>query len=430
MAILQGLLGLLVFVGIAYLFSSNRRAIDWRLVITGVILQIIFGVLITQVPAVKAGFQSVGAGFVAFMDFSREGSKFVFGGLADPKGGHSFGVIVAFQVLTTVIFVATVSSMLYFLGILQRIVYWIAWFMKRTMRLSGPESLAIAGNIFMGQTEAPLLIRPYISKMTKSEIMLMMTGGMAHIAGAVMAAYVTFLGGTDPAQQAVFAAHLLSASIMNAPAAIVMAKMLLPQTEHDQVQSELKVSKESIGVNLLDAMAGGASEGVRLALNIGGMLIAFIAVIAMINAGLGVIGEWTSLNPLIASSTGGTFKSLSLDYILGQVFRLLAVAMGVSWDQSLLMGSLLGQKTAINEFIAYKEMANMKDLGLLEPKTILIGTYALCGFSNFSSIAIQIGGIGVMAPNQQSTLSKLGMRALLAASLACMMTATIAGAIN
>jgi len=298
------------------------------------------------------------------------------------------------------------------------------------MRLSGSESLAAAGNIFLGQTEAPLLVRPFVPQMTYSELMCLMTGGMATIAGGVLAAYVSFLGGDDPAQKAIYAAHLLSASLMNAPAGIVFAKMLIPETQADRIDRELKVNKENLGVNLIDALSNGATDGLKLALNIGGMLLAFIALIAMVNYLLkDMIGEWLGLNAWIVESTAGQFKGFSLEYILGQIFRPIAFAIGVEWKDSLQVGSLLGQKTAINEFVAYLGLAEMKTAGSISPKSILIATFALCGFSNFSSIAIQIGGIGSMAPNQQGNLSKLGFRALLGASLACLMTAAVAGAI-
>lgn len=427
---LRGMVGIVVLLTVGFAFSADRKAINWRLVATGVALQIIFGLLVMKVRLVADAFHALSRGFVTFLGFSQAGAKFLFGDLAVSDGEKSMGVIFAFQILPTVIFFSTVSAGLYYLGILQKIVYAIAWVMARTMRLSGAESLAAAGNIFLGQTEAPLLVRPFVPRMTYSELMCLMTGGMATIAGGVLAAYVAFLGGDDPAQKALYAAHLLSASLMNAPAGIVFAKMLVPETEPDKIDRELKVSKENLGVNLIDALSNGAADGLKLALNIGGMLLAFIALIAMINYLLqNLIGEWLGLNPLIAKSTNGQFKGFSLEYILGQVFRLAAFAIGVEWKDTLQVGSLLGQKTAINEFVAYLGLAEMKAAGSISPKSILIATFALCGFSNFSSIAIQIGGIGSMAPNQQGNLSKLGFRALLGASLACLMTAAVAGAI-
>jgi len=390
------------------------------------VLQCVFGFLITKVDFVARIFAVVSRGFVKFLSFSEDGAVFLFGDLATT----SFGFIFAFQVLPTIIFFSTVSAGLYYLGVLQKIVFGIAWVMSRTMRLSGAESLSAAGNIFLGQTEAPLLVRPFIPTMSRSELMCLMTGGMATIAGGVLAGYVAFLGGDSVEEQSRFAAYLLGASIMNAPAAIVMSKIIIPETNKDNINDKLEVSGENMGVNLIDAMSIGASEGLKLALNVGGMLLAFIAVIAALNYILsGLIGEYTGLNTFVVASTNGQFQGFSLEYILGQVFRFFAFVIGVEWNDTLQVGSLLGQKTVINEFVAYLGLADMKAAGTLAPKSVVIATYALCGFSNFSSIAIQVGGIGSIAPNQQGNLSKLGMRALLAATLACMMTATIAGAL-
>ncbi len=422
---LRGFLGLTILVTLAFSLSRSRKAINWRLVTTGIALQLIAGLLILRVPLVAGVFNSLSQGFVKFLSFSQDGARFLFGDLVNIS---SFGYIFAFQVLPTIIFFSTISAGLYYLGILQRVVYGIAWVMARTMRLSGAESLSAAGNIFLGQTEAPLLVRPFISGMTKSELMCLMTGGMATIAGGVLAGYVAFLGGDDTAEQTRFAAYLLSASIMNAPAAIVMSKLIIPETHPEAINESLSVAGETPDVNLIDALARGAAEGLKLALNVGGMLLAFIAVIAAINYLLaGVLGEQTGLNAWVASSTGGQFQGFSLEYILGQVFRLFAWVMGVDWEHTLQVGSLLGQKTVINEFVAYLDLSQMKERGDLDGKALVIATYALCGFSNFSSIAIQIGGIGSIAPEQQGNLSRLGLWALLAATLACMMTATIAG---
>ncbi|WP_194776936.1 NupC/NupG family nucleoside CNT transporter [Pararhodonellum marinum] len=423
---IRGLLGIFVLLGVALLFSANKKNVDWRLVGIGVCLQAVFGFLITKVAFVASIFATVSKAFVKFLSFSEAGAMFIFGDLAS----DSFGFIFAFKVLPTIIFFSTVSAGLYYLGVLQKVVYGIAWVMSKTMRLSGPESLSAAGNIFLGQTEAPLLVRPFIPNMTKSELMCLMTGGMATIAGGVLAGYVAFLGGDSLEEQTRFAAYLLGASIMNAPAAIVMSKIIVPEVNKENLNAELQVNEENLGVNLIDAMSIGASEGLKLALNVGGMLLAFIAVIAALNYILsGLIGEYTGLNALVASTTGGEFTGFSMEYILGQVFRVFAWVIGVEWGDTLKVGSLLGQKTVINEFVAYLGLAEMKEANQLSPKSIVIATYALCGFSNFSSIAIQVGGIGSIAPNQQGNLSKLGMQALLAATLACMMTATIAGAL-
>lgn len=435
MAYLRGIIGIVVLIGVAYLLSSHRKKIDWKLVIAGLVLQVTIAILILKVPIVRSVFDLIGAGFVKFLSFSANGAEFLFGDLARNSNSvadakHNLGFLFAFQALPTVIFFSSVTAGLYYLGILQKIVYVFAWVMTKTMRLSGAESLSAAGNVFLGQTEAPLLVRPFIGRMTQSELHCLMTGGMATIAGSVMGAYIAFLGGTDPAQLVKFATYLLCASIMNAPAAIVMSKIFLPETEPEKIDTSIHVNKESIGVNVIDALATGAADGIKLALNIGGMLLAFIAIIYAMNWFLvDGIGNWTGLNAWVVESTGGAFNGFSLQYIFGQIFRVLAFAMGASWTESLQVGSLLGQKMVINEFVAYLSLADMKSSGLLSEKSIAISTYAICGFANFSSIAIQIGGIGGMAPERQKDLSRLGIKALFAASLATMMSGTIAGAL-
>ncbi len=427
--------GLLFIVALAYLFSGNRRAVDWRLVLIGVILQLLFGLIISKVAFAQDAFSYISQKFVTFLGFAQKGGEFLFGDLSKNSNGnptvkHSLGFLFVFQALPTVIFFSAFVGGLYYLGVLQKVVYVFAWIMARTMRLSGSESLAVAANIFIGQTEAPLIVRPFIPTMTRSELHTMMVGGMAHISGSVLGAYVAFLGGGDPAQQAKFASYLLGASVMNAPAAIVLSKLFIPQTEPEKIDRELKVNKEQVGVSLVDAMARGASDGMKLAINIAAMLLAFIAIIYSVNwIMVDFIGAYTGLNDFVVSSTGGTFKGFSLQYLLGLLFRVFAFCIGVDWNESLQVGSLLGQKMVINEFVAYLDLANMKSAGLLSDKSIRIATYALCGFANFSSIAIQIGGIGGMAPTRQGDISRLGFRAMIAASLATMMTATIAGAI-
>lgn len=432
---LRGLGGLLFIIGIAYLLSGNRKAVDWRLVIIGITIQIIFGLLIGKWDTAKYVFEVIGQKFVQFLSFAQQGAAFLYGDLSknsigDPNVKHNLGFLFAFQALPMVIFFSAVTAGLYYLGVLQKIVYGFAWLMARTMRLSGAESMSASANIFMGQTEAPLLVRPFIARMTNSELHCVMVGGMATIAGSVMGAYISFLGGGDPAEQAKFATYLLSASIMNAPAAIVLAKIFMPETEPEKIDRALKVNKDQIGTNLVDALASGASDGLKLALNVGAMLLAFIAIIYALNWILvDFVGAYTGLNEFVKQSTDGAYTGFSLQYILGQVFRVVAFAIGVSWNESLYVGSLLGQKMVVNEFVAYLDLSTMKSAGLLSEKAIRISTYALCGFANFSSIAIQIGGIGGMAPDRQGDLSRLGLRAMVAASLATMMTATIAGAI-
>ncbi len=433
MDIVRATLGIFGFILIGYLLSGSRKTINWRLVAVGIILQVVIGLLISRVGFIQTGFAILSTGFVKFLSFGLKGAEFLYGDLAknsDAVTGarHSLGFLFVFQALPTVIFFSSITAGLYYLGILQKIVFGFAWIMTKTMRLSGAESLSAAGNIFLGQTEAPLLVRPFIGKMTQSELHCLMVGGMATIAGSVLGAYVSFLGGGDPVEQARFASYLLSASIMNAPAAIVMSKLFLPEMEPEKIDSSLKVNKETLGVNLIDSLAQGAADGVRLALNIAGMLLAFIAVIFALNWILvDGIGALTGLNEFVKTSTNGAFDGFSLQYILGQVFRVFAFMMGVDWAETIQVGSLLGQKTVINEFVAYLSLADMKMAGTLSNKSVVIATYALCGFANFSSIAIQIGGIGVMAPGRQGDLSRLGLRALAAATLATMMTATIAG---
>jgi CNT family concentrative nucleoside transporter len=425
---LRAIIGLLFIVAIAYLLSGNRKKIDWKLVGIGMLFQIVIGLAIAKVGFVRVVFEFISDKFVTFLGFAREGSSFVFGSLASNTSNTGF--IFAFQALPTVIFFSAVTAGLYYLGILQKIVFGFAWLMTKAMRLSGSESLSAAANIFMGQTEAPLLVKPFIAKMTKSELFCLMVGGMATLAGSVLATYVGLLGGNSQEEKTLFTTYLLCASIMNAPAAIVLAKMFYPQDEPEKIDTELKVNKEQIGVNLVDALASGAADGLKLALNIGGMLIAFIAIIYAVNWVLvDFVGAVTGLNEFVKTSTNGAFNGFSLQYILGQVFRVFAFMMGVDWQQTLSVGSLLGQKMVINEFVAYVDLSQMKEAGILDAKSIRIATYALCGFANFSSIAIQIGGIGGMAPGRQGDLSRMGFKAMLAASLATMMTATISGAI-
>ncbi len=435
MEYLRGAVGLVCLVGIAWGLSRNRKKVDFKLVAIGVVMQIVIALLIANVGFVNQAFAFLSAGFVKFLNFGLLGAEFLYGDLArnsDAAEGvnHSLGFLFAFQALPSVIFFSAVSAALYYLGVLQKVVYGFAWLMTKTMRLSGAESLSAAGNVFMGQTEAPLLVKPFIKNMTSSELNCLMTGGMATIAGSVLGAYVSFLGGGNPEEQRLFATYLLSASIMNAPAAIVMAKIFMPETSPDKIDSNLVVNKENVGRNLIDAIANGTSDGVKLALNIGAMLLAFIAIVFTVNWILvDGIGELLGLNAFVVRTTNGAFDGFSLQYILGQLFRVFAFIMGVDWAETINVGSLLGQKFVINEFVAYLSLAELKQAGMLSEKSIIISTYALCGFANFSSIGIQIGGIGSMAPTRQSDLSALGIKALLAATLATMMTATIAGAL-
>lgn len=424
MEYIRALFGLLFLVLLAWVFSSDRKNINWRLVAGGLLLQISLGVLINWVEPVAYVFGWASRFFVKIIDFTEAGTRFLFGDLVIDR----VGTIFALKALPTIIFFSTLSAGLHYMGILQKIVYGFAWLMSKTMRLSGAESLSAAGNIFLGQTEAPLMVRPFIPSMTRSELMCLMTGGMATIAGSVLATYVAFLGGPDRELQQQFASFLLMASVMNAPAAIVMAKVIVPEKDPDMLQRSLVISSEKTGVNLIDALARGAADGLRLAFNVGAMLLAFIAIIAALNYLLkGVVGELTGLNAIIVAATAGVFDGLSLEYLMGNLFRGLAWAVGVDWSETLQVGSLLGKKIVVNEFVAYLDLAEMKQQNLLNSKSLVISTFALCGFANFSSIAIQIGGIGGMAPERQGDISKLGMRALLGGTLATLLTATLAG---
>jgi len=413
-----GIFGLAVLVGIAFLFSANRKAINLHLILTGIALQLVFAVIVILVPGGRAFFEGLSRIFVTVIGFSMDGAAFIFGELADPS---SLGFIFAFQVLPTIIFFASLMGVLYHLGIMQKVVQGMAWVMFKVMRVSGSESLSVAANVFVGQTEAPLVVRPYISKMTESELFTMMVGGMATIAGGVLAAYITMLGGGDEAMRVYYAKHLLSASIMAAPATIVIAKILRPETGESLTAGSVKLHVEKTATNVIEAAANGAGDGWRLALNVGAMLLAFIALIAMIDYPLNALGgligfeEWTG-------------RSLNLATLLGYVLSPMAWVIGVPWAEAVDVGGLIGQKIVTNEFVAYTALMEVQDT--LSPKAVLVSTYALCGFANFSSIAIQIGGIGGIAPDRKSDLARLGLLAVLGGTLATMMTATIAGVLT
>lgn len=421
----RGVIGLGFLILMGYLLSSNRRRIDWNLVGTGLLLQLVFALLVLKVDRVAQSFDWLSQQVVTFLNFSEKGAEFLFGGLVNNQ--ETFGYIFAFKVLPTVVFFSAFTSVLYYFGIIQRVIKGFAWVMSRTMRLSGAESLAAAANIFIGQTEAPLVVKPYLDKMTKSELMCLMVGGMATIAGGVLAAYIAFLGGSSEAEKIYFAKHLLTASIMSAPAAIVIAKMLYPETE--AVDRKLDVSKEKIGANVLDAIARGTTDGLKLAINVGAMLLVFTALIAVFNwITVDWIGGPTGLNEQISAQTSGRYTGLSLQYILGNLFAPVAWIIGVPATDIVAVGQLLGEKTILNEFFAYASLSDLKNSGLLTSnRSIVIATYSLCGFANFASIGIQIGGIGGLAPSQQANLAKFGIKALIGGTVAALMTATIAG---
>ncbi len=423
----RGVLGMFALVFIAFLFSSNRKAINWKIVGIGLAFQLLIAVGVLKVAFIKALFEFVGGLFVEILEYTRAGSKFLFEGLVVDM--DTFGFIFAFQVLPTIIFFSALTSVLFYLGIIQKVVKAMAWLLSKALQISGAESLSVAGNIFLGQTEAPLLIKAYLEKMNKSEILLVMIGGMATVAGAVLAAYIGFLGGEDEVLRLFYAKHLLAASVMAAPGAIVISKILYPQTE--SINTDVKVSQEKIGANFLDAIANGTTEGLKLAVNVGAMLLVFVAFIAMFNGILGWIGDMSSINPWIANNT--PYDSLSLELILGYVFAPLMWLIGVAQEDMALMGQLLGIKIAASEFIGYIQLADLKNASnavhLTYEKSVIMATYMLCGFANFASIGIQIGGIGSLAPGQRKTLSRFGMKALLGGTIASLISATIAGMI-
>lgn len=425
MSILRGLLGIATLIGIAWLFSNNRKAISWRVVGIGLAIQLLLAVGVLYIPFVQAFFEFFGKIFVTILDFTRAGSVFLLGDLMDTtKAGYIF----AFQVLPTIIFFSALTSLLFYLGIIQKVVYALAWVMTKLMNISGMESLSVAGNIFLGQTEAPLMIKEYLDDMSPSEIFLVMTGGMATIAGGVLAAYISFLGGEDPVQRLVFAKHLLAASVMAAPGAVVFAKLLVPQTE--KVNNDIHVSKNKVGKNILDAISNGASEGVKLAVNVAGMLLVFVAFIAFANYLFVKFGSMTGLNEYITQITDGRNTELNLQFLLGYAISPLMWLIGISADDMVYAGSLLGQKVIMTEFIGYVDLANLKAAGAFaEAKSIIMCTYFLCGFANFASIGIQIGGIGGLTPKNKPLLAKFGMRALLAGTLASLLSATVVGMI-
>jgi CNT family concentrative nucleoside transporter len=440
--ILRGLIGIAAMLGIAYAFSANRRAIPWRVVATGLGLQLALALLILKVPFVRGLFDAVGTFFVRLLGFTAEGSALVFGWLFNvPSGGSGIVVnsadgggsfathapIFAISVLPSIIFFSALTTLLYRLGVLQLVVKGFAWVMSKTLRLSGPETLNASANIFVGQTEAPLLIRPFLDRMTRSELLAVMIGGMATIAGGVMAVYITLLGGDSEAERIRWATHLLTASVLSAPAALITAKILLPQTE--PVDEKLVLNAEKPGANLIDAICLGTTDGLKLAVNVGGMLLAFTALVALANWALSAcLGEWTGLNAFIASSTGGQFDSFSLQFVFGMIGAPVAWLLGIDADNLLAGGRLLGEKVVLNEFFAYFTMAKMQAAGeLVDDRSRIILTYALCGFSNIVSIGIQVGGLGAMAPNKRAELARLGWRALLGGSLACFLTACVAG---
>ena len=423
---LRGLLGISFLILTTYLLSGNKKAINWKTASTGLLLQLILAVGVLKISWVKMIFESAGKVFVKILDFTMEGTKFLFGDLVSAE---NFGNVFIFSILPTVIFFAALTSILFYLGIIQKIVRVMALLLSKLLGVSGPESLSVAGNIFLGQTESPLMIKAYLEKMSKSEILLVMIGGMATVAGGVLAAYIGFLGGDDPELKVYYAKHLLTASVMAAPGAIVISKILYPETE--KIDSNVEVSQDKIGSNFLDAISIGTSEGLKLAAKIAAMLLVFIAFIALINYIFSGFGELTNLNDWISDRT--VYSELSLELILGYIFAPVMWLIGVAKEDVTLMGQLLGIKLAASEFIGYIQLSDLKDatnlIHLNYQKSIIIATYMLCGFANFASIGIQIGGIGALEPKQRKNLSKFGFKALIGGTLASLLSATIAGMI-
>lgn len=426
-SLFRGLLGMGIIMFIAWVFSTNRKAISWRVVLTGLAIQISLALAILYVPFVQSVFDVLGKIFVKILSFSDEGAKFLFKSLSTGEIEEPL-LNFAITILPTIIFFSGLTSILFYFGIIQKVVYWLALGMTKLLKISGAESLSVAGNIFLGQTESPLMIKAYLEKMNRSEIMLVMSGGMATLAGGVLAVYIKVLGGGDPVQELIYAKHLLAASIMAAPGVIIIAKMLVPQTE--KIDKEVDVPKEKIGKNVLDAISNGTTEGIRLAVNVAGMLLVFIALIAMLNFIFAKIGDWTTLNTLIASATSGEYTQLSLEFILGYIFAPFMWLLGVAAEDMDLVGRVLGEKIIMTEFIGYVSLGELKEAGaFVHEKSIIMATYVLAGFANFASIGIQIGGIGALAPGKRVLLSQLGMRALLAGTLASLLSATIIGMI-
>ncbi|MDF1815036.1 MAG: nucleoside transporter C-terminal domain-containing protein [Verrucomicrobiales bacterium] len=421
MMILRGIIGIAILLGICYLLSNGRSRINWRVVVGGIILQILLAFFILKTD-IGIAVEWVSSGFVTLLSFSDQGAGFMFGELIDAS---KYGF--AFKVLPTIIFVSALTSILYYLGILQWVVFGFAWVMKRIMGLSGAESLATAANVFIGQTEAPLVVKPYVAAMTRSELMALMTGGMATIAGSVFGLYIVTLAADDPIVKVQVARQLLTASFMNAPAALLIAKMLVP--EREKFNDDLFVPREKQGSNLLEALTNGTTEGLKLALNVAAMLIVFVAVIALVNAIFGWFGGlfdgW--LNGIISSLSGGVFPTLTLQSLVGFLFSPFAWVIGANQGDLLQLGQLLGTKMVTNEFIAYLELGGMKEAGTLSPKAVFLATFALCGFANFSSIGIQIGGIGALAPERRSDLARLGFIAMIGGTLASLLSACVAG---
>ncbi len=425
-SIARGLLGISAIVVLAYLLSNNKKNIDWKTIAIGLLSQIIIAVGVIKVDAVKIFFEKIGEAFLAIVVFTNEGTKVLFGELAN---SDKYGAIFAFQILPVIIFFSALTSVLYYYGIIQKVVKAMAWLLTKLLNISGQESLAVVGNIFLGQTEAPLLVKGYLNKMNRSEYFLLMTGGMATVAGSVLAAYIGFLGGDDPVQRVEVAKNLIIASVMAAPGAIVISKLIYPQVE--TINKDFKVNEKITGDNLLTAITNGTRDGIKMAVNVGAMLLVFLALIALINGILFQGADLFGINDWIKNNT--VYESLSLELILGYIFAPLMWLIGIAKEDITLMGQLLGVKLAASEFVAYIELANLKDLSsvvhLTYQKSVIMATIMLCGFANFASIGIQVAGIGILAPKKYKLLTELGLKAMIAGTLVSLLSATMVGMI-
>ena len=425
-SLLRGVIGMLVLIFIAFLLSNNRRAISWKTVGIGLFIQIIIAVGVLKINFIKNIFEILGGFFIKVLEFTGEGTKMLLGEFGNIE---TYGFIFVFQALPVIIFFSALTSILYYFGVIQKIVGFLAWGLTRIFKISGAESLSVAGNIFLGQTEAPLLIKAYLEKMNRSEIFLVMVGGMATVAGSVLGAYIGFLGGNDPILRLEFAKSLLAASVMAAPGAIVIGKIIYPQTEI--VENDVNISKEKIGSNLLSAISIGTGEGIKMAVNVGAMLLVFIALIAMLSNIFSVIGDVLGINYWISKNT--IYSNLSIEFLLGYLFAPIIWIIGVAKEDIALMGQLLGVKLVASEFVGYTQLVELKNelnpIHFSYQKSIIMATYMLCGFANFASIGIQIGGIGIIAPKIKKILTELGLKAMIAGTLVSLMSATIAGII-
>lgn len=428
LSILKGCIGVFILLTIAFGASSSRKSIPWKTVGLGLLTQLIIGICILKVPFVQAMFEQLGAFFIKMIEYTQAGSSFMFGEMVDVS---KTAYIFAFQVLPVILFFSAITSVLYYLGVIQIIVGLLARTLRRVVVISGAESLSLAGNIFLGQTEAPLLIKAYLAKMQRSEIYLVMVGGMATVAGSVLAAYVGFLGGDDPLERVIITKHLIAASVMAAPGAVAISRILVPPVEVVNHLNEATIEKQNFGSNLLAAITNGTTQGLKLAVNVGAMLLVFVALLALVNDALSGLGEWIGFNALIAANT--PYSELTIEFLLGYLFAPLMWLIGVAKEDITLVGQLLGIKLAASEFVAYVQLADLKNMEnsmhLMYEKSVIMSTFILCGFANFSSIGIQLGGIGILAPTQQKNLSELGVKAVLGGTLVSLMSATMAGMI-